>query len=249
MEMWRKRRLELRVGNWVNASENHYEIPFHTHCCCSVTQSFLTFCDPMDFSTPGFPVLHYLLEFAQTHVHWVGDAIQSSHPLLPLLLLQSCPASGSFPMSQLFESGGPSIGTSASASNEYSGLISFIRLAWSPCSPSDSQESSPTPQFESINSLAPSLLYSSTLTLYMTTGKTIALIIQTFVSKVMSLLLNMLSRLVIACFPRSKHLLISWVQSLSAMILEPKKIKSVTVPHLFAMKWWDQMPWTSFFEC
>ena len=182
--MWRKRRLELRVGNWVNASENHYEIPSHTHCCCSVTQSFLTFCDPMDFSTPGFPVLHYLLEFAQTHVHWVGDAIQSSHPLLPLLLLQSCSASGSFPMSQLFESGGQSTGTSASASNEYSGLISFIRLVWSPCSPRDSQESSPTPQFESINSLALSLLYSPTLTSYTTTGKTIALTILTLVSTV-----------------------------------------------------------------
>ena len=129
VEMWRKRRLELRVGNWVNANENHYEIPSHTHCCCSVTQFFLTFCDPMDCSTPGFPVLHYLPEFAQTHVHWVGDAIQSSHsqlPLLLLLLLQYCPASGSFPMSWLFVSSGQSIRTSASASNEYSGLISFI---------------------------------------------------------------------------------------------------------------------------
>ena len=65
---------------------------------------------------------------------------------------------------------------------------------------------------------------------YMTTGKTIALTRQTFVSKVMSLLFNMLSRLVIAFLPRSKRLLISWLQSPSAVILEPKKIKSVTVP-------------------
>ena len=64
---------------------------------------------------------------------------------------------------------------------------------------------------------------------YMTTGKTIALTTQTFVSKVMSLLFNMLSRFVIAFIPRSKHLLISWLQSPSAVILEPKKIKSVTV--------------------
>ena len=64
---------------------------------------------------------------------------------------------------------------------------------------------------------------------YMTTGKTIALSRQTFVDKVMSLLFNMLSRMVIAFFPRSKSLLISWLQSLSAVILEPKKIKSVTV--------------------
>ena len=65
--------------------------------------------------------------------------------------------------------------------------------------------------------------------LYMTTGKTIALTRQTFVGKVMSLLFNMLSKLVIAFLPRSKHLLISWLQSPSVMILEPKKIKSVTV--------------------
>ena len=74
---------------------------------------------------------------------------------------------------------------------------------------------------------------------YMTTGKTIALTTWTFVGKVMSLLLNMLSRLVIAFLPRSKHLLISWLQSPSAVILEPKKIKSVTVsmfPQLLAMR-------------
>ena len=64
---------------------------------------------------------------------------------------------------------------------------------------------------------------------YMTTGKTIALTIQTFVSKVISLLFNMISRFVIASLPRSKHLLMSWLQSPSAVILEPKKIKSVTV--------------------
>ena len=74
---------------------------------------------------------------------------------------------------------------------------------------------------------------------YMTTGKTIALTVQTFVGKVMSLLLKMLSRFVIAFLPRSKPLLISWLQSLSTVILESKKIKSVTVsifPPLFAMK-------------
>ena len=87
---------------------------------------------------------------------------------------------------------------------------------------------------------------------YMTTGKTIALTVWTFVGKVISLLFNVLSRFVIAFLPRSKHLWISWLRSPSAVILEPKKIKSVTVPlfpHLFAMKWWDQMPWSWFFEC
>ena len=71
---------------------------------------------------------------------------------------------------------------------------------------------------------------------YMTTGKTIALTRWTFVGKVMSLVFNMLSRLVIIFLPRSKHLLISWLQSPSAMILEPKKIKSDTVSYLFPMK-------------
>ena len=76
----------------------------------------------------------------------------------------------------------------------------------------------------------------------MTTGKTIALTRQTFVGKVMSLLFNMLSRLVIVFLPRSKCLLISWLQSLSAVILESKKIKSVTVSIVspsIATKWWD----------
>ena len=87
---------------------------------------------------------------------------------------------------------------------------------------------------------------------YMITGKTIALTRWTIVVKVMSLLFNMLSRLVIAFLPRSKHLLISWLQSPSAVILEPLKIKSDTVPTVspsISQKWWDQMPWSSFFEC
>ena len=82
---------------------------------------------------------------------------------------------------------------------------------------------------------------------HMTMGKTIALTRWTFVGKVMSMLLNMLSKLVITFLPRSKHLLISWLQSSSAVILEPKK-QSLPVfplfPRLFAMKWWDQMPWS-----
>ena len=86
-----------------------------------------------------------------------------------------------------------------------------------------------TPQFKSINSSAFSFLYRPTLTSIHDTGKTIALTRWTFVGKVMSLLLNMLSRLVITFLPRSKRLLILWLQSLSAVILEPPKIKSLTV--------------------
>ena len=91
----------------------------------------------------------------------------------------------------------------------------------------NSQESS-TPQFRSINPLALDLLYGPTPTSLLL-EKTIALTICTFVGKVMSLLFSKLSRFVIACLPRSKHLLISWLQSLSAGISEAKKIKSVTV--------------------
>ena len=104
----------------------------------SVNQSHPTLCDPMNRSTPGLLVHHQLLEFTQTHAHWVGDAIQPSHPLLspspPALNL--FPASGSFPMSQLFKWGGQSIGVSASPSVlpmntqdwsllEWTGLISL----------------------------------------------------------------------------------------------------------------------------
>ena len=81
----------------------------------SDTQSCPTLCDPMNCSTPGLPVHHQLSEFTQTHVHRVGDAIQPSRPLSSFCP-QSLPASGSFPMSQLFASGGQSVGVSASTS-------------------------------------------------------------------------------------------------------------------------------------
>ena len=87
---------------------------------------------------------------------------------------------------------------------------------------------------------------------YMTTGKTIGLTRWTFVGKVMSLFFNMLSRLLITFLLRRKRLLMSWLQSPSAVILEPKKISLTLFPlftHLFAMKWWDRMPWSSFSEC
>ena len=80
----------------------------------SVAQSCPTLCDPMNHSTPGFPVHHHLPEFTQTHVHRVSDAIQLSHPLSSCP--QSLPASESFPMSQLFTWGGQSTGVSALAS-------------------------------------------------------------------------------------------------------------------------------------
>ena len=121
----------------------------------------------MDCSLPGFPILHYLLDFAQ--MAWIVNDAFNHLILCPLLLLPSI-----FPSIKVFSSELAlhirwpkywSFSFSISPSNEYSGLISF-RINWflSPCSPRDSQESSPTPQFKSINSSALSFLYSPTLT-------------------------------------------------------------------------------------
>ena len=84
-------------------------------CVCSVTKLCLILCNPMDCSMPGFPVLHCLPEYAQIHVHWVGDAIQPSAALFSFCL-QSFTASGPFPVSWFFASGDQSTGASASAS-------------------------------------------------------------------------------------------------------------------------------------
>ena len=147
-------------------------------------------------------------------------------------------------MSQLFTTGDQSIGASASASvlpMNIQGWFLIELTVWYPCCPRDSQESSPTPQFKSINSLVHILLYGLSHP-YMTTG-TIALTIWAFVHRGMSLL----SRFVIAFLPRNKGLLISWLQSPSTVILEPKKIKFVTVS--IVMKWWDGMARCSLFVC
>ena len=134
----------------------------------SVAQSCPTLCDPMDCSTPSLPVHHEQLESAQTHVHWAGDAIQPSHPL-------SSPSPPALNLSKhqgLFKW--------VSSSHQVIKVLEFQlqhqtfqwtprtdlqdRLVRSPCSPRDSQESSPTPQFKSINSSMFSFLYSPTLT-------------------------------------------------------------------------------------
>ena len=98
----------------------------------SVTQSCLTLWDPMDCSMPGLPIYHQLPEFTQTHVHWVGDATQPSHPLSSPSPphLQSFPASGSFQMSQIFPSGGQSIGVSASTSVLPINIQDWFPLGW-----------------------------------------------------------------------------------------------------------------------
>ena len=102
-----------------------------SHSSVQFTQSFPTLCKPMDCSTPGFPVHHQLPEPAQTHGHWVGDAIQPSHLCRPLLLPPSVfPASGSFQTSQFFTSGGQSIGVSASTSVFPMNTQDWFPLGW-----------------------------------------------------------------------------------------------------------------------
>ena len=155
---------------------------------------------------------------------WCHPNISSSAALFSCL--QSFPTLGSFLMSWLLTSGGQSTGASVSASVLPMNIQDW--LVWFPCTPRVSQESSPATQFESINSLVICLFYCPTLNPYMTTGKTIALPIWTFVSKVTSLFFNTLSSFVIAFLPRSNRLLISWLQLPSVVILEPKEGKSVT---------------------
>ena len=162
---------------------------------------------------------------------WCHPAISSS--VVPFSsCLQSLPASGSFPMSQLFASGGQSIGVSASASvlsmNTQDwplGWTGWISLQSKGLSRVFSNTTVQKHQFFGAQ-------LSSQSNSHKTTGKTIALTRQTFVGKVMSLLFNMLYRLVITFLPRSKYLLISWLTSSLAVILEPKKIKSDTVSNV-----------------
>ena len=158
---------------------------------------------------------------------WCHPTISSS--VVPFSsCLQSFPAPGSFPTSQFFASGGQSSGVSAfsiSPSKEYLGLIS-IRMDWLDLlSVQGNLKSLLQHHSTNISILRYSAFFIVWLSYpYMTTGKTIALTRQTFVGKVISLLFNMLSRLVIAFLPRSKHLSISWLQSPSAAILEHPKI-------------------------
>ena len=215
-------------------------------CCCLVTKLYPILCNSMDCNMSGFPVLHYLLDFTQIPVHWVGDAIQPSNPLLspspPALNLSwhqglSQWATSSHSIGSKYWS----FSFSVSPSNKYSGLISFridrLDLLAVQGTLKDLQH----------HNLKSSVIQSQAFVvqlshLYRTTRKTIALTIWTFVGKVMSLLSNALSRLVKAFLPRSKCLLILWLQSLSTVILEDKKITSViasTPPVPIYLPWSD----------
>ena len=201
----------------------------HTHNeSISLVQSIShvqLFVTPWTAARLGFPIHHQLLELTQTHVHWVSDDNQPSHPL-------SSPSPPTFNFSNIRVFSNESVlfirwskyqsfRFSISASNEYSGLISF-RMDWLDLFAVQRILKS----FHQHHGSKASILQCSTLFMlqfshpYMATGKTIALTRQTFVSKVMSLVFNILSRLVIAFLPRAKHLLISWLQSPFAVILE-----------------------------
>ena len=176
----------------------------------------------MDYRMPGSSILHYLLAFAQIHVHSVGDVIWPSHPLPP-----SSPFAFSVPRIRVFFQQlilcirWPKYwGFSFSPSNEFSGLISF-RIDWFDLLVVQRtlKEFSPASQFESINSSVLNLFYGPTLTsIHDHWEKTTALTIWTFVGKVVSLIFNMLSRFVITFLPRSKCLLISWRQPLQMLV-------------------------------
>ena len=184
----------------------------------------------MDCSMPGFPVLHYLLKFAQ--LMFTELVMPYNHPILcyPLLLPSIFPSIRVFSNELALRISWPKYESfSFSLSNEHSsGLISF-RTAWF-----DLADQKTLKSLLQHHSLKPSILWHSaffTVQLshpYMTTGKTIALTALTFVGKVTSLIFNTL-KFVIAFLPRSNHLLISWQKSPSTVILEPKKMKSFIV--------------------
>ena len=173
----------------------------------------------------------------------IQSVMPSNHLILcrPLLLLPSIlPSIRVFSNESALRIRWPkywSFSFNISPSNEHPGLLSF-RMGWLDLLPVQGTLKS---LLQHHSSKASILQHSAFFLVqlshpYMTTGKTIALTRQTFVGKVMSLLFNMLSRLVITFLPRSKHFLILWLQSPSAVILEPRKIKSAAVSHLFAMK-------------
>ena len=154
---------------------------------CSITQSCPTLYNPTDCSTPGFPVFHHFLEFAQTHIRWVGDAIQPSHPVTPLLLPSIFPSIRIFSCESAVCIRWPkywSFSFSISSSNEYSGLISF-RID---CFDVFAVQGTLKSLLQHHNLKALILWHSAFLMvqlshLYMTSGKTTALTRQSFLEK------------------------------------------------------------------
>ena len=237
---------------FISTSSNILYLEFHWAQFTSVTQSHPTLCNPWIAACQAS--LSTTSSWSLLKLMSIKSVMPSPHLILcrPLLLLPPIP-----PSIRVFSNESAlcirwpkywSFSFSISPSNEHSGLISF-RMDWLDLLAVQGTLKSLLQYHSSKASIFQCSAFFTVLLShpYMTTGKTIALTRRTFVDKVMSLLFNMLPRLVITFLPRSKHLLISWLQSTSAVILEPRKIKSDTVPlfpHLFAMKWWDWMPWS-----
>ena len=217
----------------VNAGNRLLRCGKHLHraegllCRHSVAQSCPTFCNLRDSVMSGFPVVCRLLEFAQTHVHRLGDTIKPSHPLSspspPGLYLSQHQGlfrwvSSSHQVAKYW-----SFSFSRSPSNEYSGLISF-RMDWFDLLAVQGTLKSLLQHHSSKASiLQPSAFFMVQLShQYMSNGKAVELTICTFISKVMSLIFNMLSRFITAFLLRSKCLLILWLQLLSTVLLEPR---------------------------
>ena len=215
----------------------------------SFAQLCLTLCNPVDCSTPCFPVHQQLPELAQTHVHWVCDAIHPSHSLSsPSPHAFNFPSIRVFPKESAHRIRWPkyqSFSFSISPSSEYSGLISF-RIDWLDLLAVQGTLKS---LLQHHNSSELSFLYGPTLTSIVTAGKTIALTIWTFVGKVMSLLFNMLSRLAIAFLPKSQCFLISWPAGTVCSDFGAQENKVCLCFHCFSYLPWDQMPWSLFLEC
>ena len=196
-----------------------------------------------------FPVLHYLLELAQIHVHWIDDAIQQSHPLSPpsLFLFNLSQHQGLFQwVSSLYQEAKGLELQLQHQSFQWIFGVDLLYIDWLDLllSKGLSRVVYSTHSKALVLGCSSAFFMIQLSHLYMTGGKNKALTIQTFVSKVMSLLCNMLSRFVITFLPRSKHLLISWLQLLSAVILEPKKIKCPCF-HFFPI----YFPWSDGTSC
>ena len=197
---------------------------------------------------PGLAVHHQLPQFTQTHIHWVDDDIQPSHPLSP-------PSPPTFNLSQHQVFSNESVlhirwpkywNFSFSITFQWMFRTDSYRMDWLDLLAVQGTLKS---LLQCHSSKASILQHSAFFMVQlphpcMTTGKTIALTRWNFVGRVISLLFNMLSRLVITFLPKSKCLLISWLQSPSAVILEPPQIKSVTVPIVF-----HYLPWSDGTGC
>ena len=220
----------------------------------SVTRSCLTLCDPMNRSSQAS--LSITNSRSSLKLKSIQSVMPSNHLIFcrPIFLQPPIPPSiRVFSNESTLRMRWPkywSFSFSIIPSKECPGLISF-RMDWLDLLAVQGTLKS---LLQHHNSKA-SILWCSAFFMvqlshpYMTTGKTIALTRQTFVGKVMSLLFNMLSRFVIAFLSKSKSLLISWLQSSSAVILDPKKIMSVTVFIVFPCSPWDWIRWSLFFEC